>query len=226
MSDLFSRLAQRARAAGGGGLRVHAEIEPQHGLIDDEDEDVGGEPVAAAEPGWTEPVAPTVTPRASFSAIDSERPETERPRPFEVVTRELRLMPMPLVVPPSADAESFASGVQPVASSPTAGRVVATGTPRPVPVSRPRVERVERERAVVRDAVLVPAPLAPERKPVMTSGQESAAQSRPPIEVTVGRIEVRVRPPAPTRPDRDQRSIAPPAALTLEEYLRRREASS
>jgi hypothetical protein len=49
---------------------------------------------------------------------------------------------------------------------------------------------------------------------------------RPSVEVTIGRVEVRVRPPS--APQREQREAAParPSALSLEEYLRRRESSS
>jgi hypothetical protein len=52
-----------------------------------------------------------------------------------------------------------------------------------------------------------------------------AAESRTSVEVTVGRIEIRVRPPANSGTAGSHRAASPPPALTLEEYLRRREAS-
>jgi hypothetical protein len=60
----------------------------------------------------------------------------------------------------------------------------------------------------------------PDRRPAV------AADQRTSVEVTVGRIEIRVRPPAQGDTSGSRRAVSPEPALTLEEYLRRREPST
>ena len=78
-----------------------------------------------------------------------------------------------------------------------------------------------------RPAILEPLPLPVIEPPAAPPDRQptQAADSGTSVEVTVGRIEIRVRPPAQSNTAGSRPAVSPPPALTLGDYLRSREAS-
>jgi hypothetical protein len=220
------RLALRALADAAPSLRVEPEPEPAFGG------DVEAEAAAPAGRPGSDSVAQTASPVA---AREDDRPPTIVHR--ETVAPEAPapppLMPMPSIVPvtvarvdappPVAPAPERSESVVPadVARAPALG----TSRDRPggqaaPPLLRPQVSA--QLRPPVGDLIAAPAaPAPPPRR-----DRPGSVLSGPPVEVTIGRVEIRVAPPAADRSERAQPAPAPPPALSLEEYLRRREASS
>lgn len=210
MSDLFIRLAQRARAE--AALTVTAEVDPDFSSLDEEvPESEAIAPVADSH------LTTAADPSEPASSMDAEGTAEKRTisRPVDA---EIRLVPMPVVVPPSA----------PLARSASAPRAEPS-TPAGSLAMRPPAALAERPRSVAAPSrradslTATPAPL--EAKPVAAAVAESDRE-RPSIDITVGRIEVRVRPPAPVRTVAERRPAEPTPALTLAEYLRQREVPS
>ena len=224
MNDLFTRLSQRA--IGEGGLVVHAQHGPPSDLDNDE---------AATDPAETS--EPQIERAPSADARDPGPPVAEPialpiPAPKEHGAEQplsARLAPMPVIIPPSV--------TTPVARSPIGATPPVTGmtTSWPAPRAVAAVDSIPAELEerplpvrVVRPPALEPPPAPPGPAAVSESTRERSMtfDGRPVVEVTVGRIEVRVRPPVPPAADRARRPGGPAPALTLEEYLNRRGGGS
>ena len=227
-TDLFDRLAQRALSEATPSLR--AEPEPDPGPIPWDDEPA----VAVAHPeATTEPVAATgVLPSLkSLPAPLTGGPVSRGPAvPDEPSRSEIvRLIPIPAIIPPTRG--SPAPPAAPDAGQvPTMGRrtttdpSTSTGTERHGMVDRP--QRVP-DRGVPPTPVLRPAPPTAASPAAPTASRVDPPVS-PAVEVTVGRLEIRVRPPSAgerTTAKQPDRGPAPARALTLEDYLRSRETT-
>jgi hypothetical protein len=228
MSDLFTRLAERALRRGPAGLR--SGLQPSEPLDGDEQE----EEIVVD-------VAPTSTAEPPARAAAQATPEPAGERTVVLVT--------PAQTPPEEPAPTRAAPhPEPPATEPGRGdRAGRSVVPEPAVHAAPEMPAPATARAHEPAAPITPhASVAPPARDDETArlrltpaelprfdGPSAGAAARgepqpalPPVEVTIGRIEVRVRPPVVSRPAPAVPALAPEPALSLQEYLRRREASS
>jgi len=214
MSDLLTRLA--LRAISGSDLAMFPAAEVDLGPLKAETEEVD----AAPKPGPAIEQNTTILP-PSATELRPEKGSTPGPGPIAEASEGPMpaLIPMPVVVPPAAP---VIPDVRPTPATSPTDTVVA-----PIPMSSARQLIPEREPITrqPREAVSIlraAAPL-PDEPPRRTS-EVSATPST--VEVTIDRVEVRVRPPASAQAHPASREPARPTALSLEEYLRLREAGA
>jgi hypothetical protein len=211
MSDLFARLAERA--LNGAVSATRAAPEPEHGQAALE------EPGGASESAGTAAAQPL--PEAPVGGDDRERALAPAP--------PAPLAPMPTVIPPVIERrlmEPAAAAPAPPAAAeprPPAPPVAVPAPPAPAPPRRGASSPPLRPSAPPHTGRLVALQPAPPEPPRRSGGPPT---TRPAVEVTIGRVEVRVRPPNAGPPQRRPSAPAPPPALSLDEYLRQREASS
>jgi hypothetical protein len=223
-TDLFDRLAQRALSEATPSLR--AEPEPDPGPWDDEPA------IAVVEPEvTTEPVAATGVPPSPHRLPS---PLTGDPLPRGPAVRDaparseiVRLVPIPAIIPPTPGTPAPAAAAD-AGRVPTMDRRTTTNPPTSTDPERPGVvdrPRSVSDRGVPPTPVLRPAPptAAPPAAPI---APRVDPQVSPAVEVTVGRLEIRVRAPSAgerTAAKQPDRGPAPAPELTLEDYLRSRE---
>jgi len=225
MSDLFTRLAQRARQESVALMQAEPMPPPAFG----EDEQPEGRVASAA------PLADVPPARKAAAPVATVQPLGREPSARAGLTDEGRRTPpaplvaMPAVVPPPRHENSGHEKADGMLPAP----------PSPLVREHTTVERTERiGQAEPRAAsVLVPSPPTAEASPLLpplppppseaTSSRRDAPRDAEPrsIEVTIGRVEIRVRPPAPVPGTSGAREVALAPALSLEEYLRRRDVS-
>ena len=215
MTDLFARLAERALAVAGSSLS--APSQPEFGVSEEADE-----PTAEVR-------APVEEAHDAPRGAAAPAPVAAAPEP---AVAPAITAAVPSIVPPPREAQSVASP-RPAAEREPA-RPPATVRAREVvrreTVLRERESAFEREttRELLRERIRQLAPVPPPPAPIVRrdDAHVAAAPAAPPVEVTIGRVEVRVRPPA-AEPSRTRVLPAEPApALSLDEYLRRRETPS
>lgn len=227
-ADLFTRLAHRA--LGDGGLTMLPDLEP---------EPPGDEDVAESACGADTPLAPDVPrtadamrPPAGRAVTDPVRPpaghavaDPARTTPATPVAPPAVLLRVPEIRPDPVPPELAPDTPQPFLPADAAVAPI----PLPVEVGRddgPAAPGARQLRA--RPGILEPLPLPTTGAPAPPPDRQPAQAADPgtSVEVTVGRIEIRVRPPAQGDSAGSRRTAGPAPALTLEEYLRRRETSS
>jgi hypothetical protein len=214
MGDLFIRLAERALAETSRALEATTLPEPAPFAGDDEDVTVAAEPgsgtpTTARAEDQRPAATPTVGPRGRRG------PTGEAGAAGHDRLVGARLVPVASVVPATPERPSSQAVSDPV--EPTAAQGPSPGPVRTRPVpSAP----------VLRPAA--PAPPPPVTVPPRTSDR-TEPPAAPAVDVTVGRIEIHVRPPAPSTAlhgDEPAARARPATPMTLEEYLRRREAAT
>jgi hypothetical protein len=218
VTDIFSRLAVRAISY------------PELAVRAKKDFDIDGR---EAESDASEP-APEPGPAPLTAASSSPAPATESDLKYAPINPVPVLIPMPTVIPPTVPADP-ATGAQSQPGTPSDSRRSASPTPTspttaPTPLLTARcLPEVSESATESREfpAAVAPAlrPTAPiPAQPPRRQSEPSAVPTR--VEVTIDRLEVRVRPPA--SPHARPRAVEPVAAtaLTLEEYLRKRETGS
>jgi hypothetical protein len=223
MSDLFTRLAQRA--IGGAAASMRAELDPDE--VFGAAEDVEHEAVADAgsgEPPRTAPGVAPVVPGDTAAPVVSERAAKRAPQPPATP-----LTPVPSIVPPSIIRErvpALADISEPslppppgVRSQPVAARASLHRPGEPAAPPRAAPEPLRPVPGALHPPL--PQPAAPPRRE-----PPAPPPVGPSVEVTIGRVEVRVRPPGAPEPGRREPSPAPLPALSLDDYLRGRESSS
>jgi hypothetical protein len=222
MSDLFTRLAQRA--IGGAATSMRAELEPDEafGAAEEVEQEAVTDRGSGDPPGAVPGVAPIV-PGDTTAPVSAERAAEGVPRPAATP-----LTPVPSIVPPSVIRERAPA---------LAGLSESTSPPPPARGPQPAGARAPRRRlgelvTPARPALESSRPVAgdlhpPRPQPLAPPRREPPAPpaAGPSVEVTIGRVEVRVRPPGAPEAGRREPSPAPQPALSLDEYLRRRESS-
>lgn len=213
-ADLFTRLAHRA--IGGAGVTVQPAPEPEPAWGDEDAIEVATE--ADTPPATDAPAADAAgspAPRPAAPAVASPVPGPVTPVLVPLPGPQADPVPGSPVLAASPSAGPAAAAPPPVPERPEAGNdhspaVAGTGEPR--------------QRAGTLEPPPVPVIEPPARPPDHRPAPAAAAQTS--VEVTVGRIEIRVRPPAHGDTGRPRPAASPAPALPLEEYLRRRETSS
>ncbi len=181
------------------------------------------EAVAVARPaqGSVPPPSTAAAPPAALLQTVDLPPRAARPADARPVSaREHRPHDSGLAhVQPAARAQ--AQPTQEWPAPPLAGQrapAVPAVAPRPPEAARPAQHPDAARPEPLRPAPLIQPEIAPARPRDAAPRQEAEPGPAPVIQVTIGRIEVRAA-PAPTRPERPR---AAPAAMTLDEYLRKR----
>lgn len=226
-ADLFTRLACRAIGEAG---RTTPALEPEP-VLDDPVRD--GED--AVEPGG-EPDAPPVP-----DAVPAVRAATPSPDQAAAGPAPSQQTPVLLPVPgaglrpdsvPDDDAPAVSWAARPAAAAagPPPQPLRPAAEHAPATYRRPEAGRPEGPADTAAAPPRPTGPLRPSLLPVIESSvpgpdrrPAAAADQRTSVEVTIGRIEIRVRPPVPGGTAGSRRAVSPEPALTLEEYLRRRE---
>ncbi|GAA0311681.1 hypothetical protein [Kineococcus aurantiacus] len=233
MTDLFTRLA--ARALGVGAPVVDARVLEDPGPLPDPDRELGADPGVdhapvpppAAPVLRPSPTAPAAREQPAPAPVHADTPAPEAPRTPVPTTPHPphRTPPPPVLAPVPVIVPAGRPGPLPVSvDDPPDVALLRGGT---VPDGVVAVAQVPRS-ATTGALVLTPRP-APAGPPDLPDPPDRPAPptAAPTVHVTVGRIEVRLHPPL--RASRDGDPAAPPAAapaLSLEEYLRRREEPS
>jgi hypothetical protein len=214
-ADLFTRLAHRA--IGGAGITVQPAPEPEPVWDEEDTMDLASEvdaPPATDAPPTTDAVH-SPAPVPAGPAVASPVPGPVTPVSVPLPGRPADPVPGSPVVatPPSARASAAAPPLVPDPADPgndsspagagTAQLRQRAGTLEPPPMP-----------------LIGPHARPPDHRPAPPTTPHTS------VEVTVGRIEIRVRPPAHGDTGRPRPAVSPAPALLLEEYLRRREASS
>jgi len=218
MSDLFTRLAQRALAEAGSSTWTEVAVSPGRDEIQDESSATSTITSPAGSVALESPAAPSLVPH-------SGRGESARDgRIGRKGDHGLpgALVPVPSVVPAVRD-----SALRPSARDGAPQRVPTESVSAAPDQDARQVE--QRERPVDRGRFVVPplrnAPSVEPDPPVARERHDPAPV--PDVEVSVGRIEIRVRPPAAERGVASDRTAkGPTPAMPLDEYLRRREESA
>ena len=213
--DLFTRLAYRA--IGDAGLTMRPEPEPEPARYDDD-------AVGPASEADAPPVLDT------SAAADAMRSPADQPGK-QVATGPVRRPVMPVLLPvPGPRPDPAPADLAPTTPRPVRP-AAATLSSRSGPgeaASDDGPADADTRPLRYRAGMLEPPPLPVIEPPALALDRQPAlgADPRTSVEVTVGRIEIRVRPPAPGDTVGSRRAASPAPALSLEEYLRRREASS
>ena len=214
-ADLFTRLAHRAIGVVGVTMQPAPEPEP----VWDEGDALELATEVDAPPATG---APPAAGAVRFPAPLPSAPVVAGPVPGPVTPV---LVPMP---GPPADPVPG----NPVLATPPSALASAVAPP---PLPDPADVNSDSSRADAgteqprqRTGALEPPPMPVIGPPARAPERRSAPAATPhtSVEVTVGRIEIRVRPPAHEDTGRPRAGVGPAPALPLEEYLRRREASS
>jgi hypothetical protein len=217
--DVFARLAVRAISYPQLAVRAEDDF-----AIDGRNTDVNViEP--APEPGPASVAMPTTAPPGPAGELDLKHTSGE-----SVPT----LIPMPVAIPPSVQVGPAAGGPSPPgARSDTNRSTAATPTgPPPTPLSRLAARRLPEIVEWTTESTKFPTAAAPALRPEAPLPAEPPRRQSEPsavparVEVTIDRVEVRVRPPVSPHAHSRGAEPAPVTTLTLEEYLRRRETGS
>lgn len=219
MNDLFTRLARRALAEAGCSTWTEVAVDPGWDEIENESSATTTITSPAGPVTLESPAATSLTPHNGGEAGRDDRIGRDG-------SHELpgALVPVPSVVPAARESALLIPGARDGAPQRVPTASVSSAPDHDV------LQADQRDGLVVRGLLVVP-PLrnAPsiESDPPVTKERWRDPSPAPAVEVSVGRIEIRVRPPAAGRGVASDRTVNGPApAMPLDEYLSRRGESA